>query len=80
MSVHIRSVTDPVRSGVTQDNDTCYIILCYTGTDIYWHRSINDERDATRTSRMGSGTIRTLTDELRMRYGRAMDSLIRYGP
>ena len=32
-------------------------------------KSIKDERDATRTSRMGLGTIRTLMDELRMRYG-----------
>ena len=33
-----------------------------------------DERDATTTSRMGLQTIRTLTDEVRMRYGRATDT------
>ena len=44
--------------------------------DIYCHRSVKDERDATRTSRMGLETIKTLTDELRMRYGRAMDAKV----
>ena len=38
------------------------------------HRSVTDERDATRTSRKGIGTIRTPTDELRMRYGRTTDT------
>ena len=55
-----QSVADPVRSG-------------YVLGDICWHRSITDERDATRTSRMGIQTIRTLTDELRMRYRRTTD-------
>ena len=56
-----QSVADPVRFG-------------YVLGDICWCGSIKDERDATRTSRMGLQTIRTLTDELRMRYGRAMDT------
>ena len=42
-------------------------------TNIYCRRSVKDERDATKTSRMGLGTIRTLTDELLMRYRRATD-------
>ena len=33
--------------------------------DIFCHGSVKDVRDATRTSRMGIQTIRTLTDELR---------------
>ena len=36
-----------------------------------------DERDATRTSRMGIQTIRTLRDELRMKYRRATDIKVR---
>ena len=44
--------------------------------DIYGRGSVKDERDATRTYRMGLGTIRTLTDELRMRYGRVMDTKV----
>ena len=32
-----------------------------------------DERDATRTSRMGIRTIRMLMDELQIRYGRTTD-------
>ena len=51
-----QSVADPVRSG-------------YVMGDICWYGSVTDERDATRTSRMGLWTIRTLTDELRMSYG-----------
>ena len=42
----------------------------------YCHGSVKDERDATRTSRMGLRTIRTLVDELRMRYGRATDTKV----
>ena len=64
MSVRRRSVADLVRSG-------------NVFMDMYWRGSIKDERDATRTSTMGLGAIRTLTDELRMRYGRATDTLIR---
>ena len=60
MSDHSRSIVDAVRSG--------NVIM-----DIFCHRSIKDVRDATSTSRMGIRTIRTLTDELRMRYGRATD-------
>ena len=56
-----QSVADPVRSG-------------YVLGDICWHRSITDVRDATRTSRMGLRIIKTLIDELRMRYGRATDT------
>ena len=51
---------------------------CKGFTDLYnicWHRSVKDERDATRTSRMGLQTIRTLADELWMRYGKAMDTM-----
>ena len=51
-----RSVADPVRSS-------------NVFSDFYWRGSVKDERDATRTSRMGLGTIRTLTDVLWMRYG-----------
>ena len=54
VSICSRSVADPVRSG-------------YVLGDICWHGRITDERDATRTSRMGIRTIRTLADELRMR-------------
>ena len=57
------SVAYPVRSGY---------VLGY----ICWRRSIKDERDV-RTSRMGLRTIRTLMDEPRMRYGRAMDTKVR---
>ena len=56
-----QSVADPVRSDYVLGN-------------ICWHGSVTDERDATRTSRMGIQTIRTLTDELRMRYGRTTDT------
>ena len=45
--------------------------------DIYWRGSIKDERDTTRISRMDLGTIRTLADELRMRYGRATNTKVR---
>ena len=55
VSVCSRSVANPVRSS-------------NVFTDIYCRGSVKDEGDATRTSRMGLGTIRTLTDELRMRY------------
>ena len=55
-----QSVADAVRSG-------------YVLGDICCHRSVTDERDATRTSRMGIRTIRTLTDEL-WRYGRTTDT------
>ena len=34
-----------------------------------------DEKDATRTSRIGIWTIRTLTDELQMRCGRTTDAV-----
>ena len=44
---------------------------------IFIIRSIKDERDVTRISRMSLGTIRTPTDELWMRYGRATDTNIR---
>ena len=66
MSVHSRSVADLVRSG-------------NVFMDIYWRESVEDERDATRTFNMGLGTIRTLMDDLWMRYRRAMDHLIREG-
>ena len=56
-----QSVADPVRSG-------------YVLGDICWHGSVTDERDATRTSRMGIQTIRTLTNELRIRYRRTRDT------
>ena len=61
LSVSIRSssVADPVKSS-------------NVFMDIYARRSI--KRDITRTSRMGLGTIRTLRDELRMRYRRATDT------
>ena len=63
MSVRSRSVAHPVRTG-------------NVFTDIYCRGSVKDERDATRTSRMGLGTIRTLMDELRMRYGRATEGKV----
>ena len=44
--------------------------------DICCHGSVKDKRDATRTSRMGLRTIKTLTDELRMRYERATDTKV----
>ena len=53
-------VANPVRSG-------------NVFMDIFCHRSVKDVRNATRTSRMGIRTISTLTDELQVRYGRAMD-------
>ena len=56
VSIRGRSVADLVRSS-------------YVLGDICWHGSVTDERDATRTSRMGIKTIRTLTDELRKNYG-----------
>ena len=56
-----QSIADPVNSG-------------YVLGDICWHGSVTDEREATRTSRMGIRTIRTLTDELQMRYGRTTDT------
>ena len=58
-----QSVADPVRSG-------------NVFMDFYCRRSVKDERDATRISRMGLRTIRTLTEELQMRYGRAMDTKV----
>ena len=64
MSVCSRFIADLVRSN-------------NVFTDIYWRGRIKDERDATRTSRMGLGTIKTLTDELQMRYRRATDSKVR---
>ena len=51
-----QSVADPVKSG-------------FVLGDICWHGSVKAERDATRTSRMGLRTIRTLTDEIRKSYG-----------
>ena len=45
--------------------------------DIYCCGSVKDERDATRTSWMGLWTMRTLTDELRMIYGRVTDTKVR---
>ena len=59
-----QSIADSVRSG-------------YVLGDICRRGCVKDERDATRTSRMGLRTIRTLTDELRMRYGRATDTKVR---
>ena len=56
VSVCSRSIADPVRFG-------------NVFTDIYCRGNVKDERDATRTSRMGLGTKRTLMDELWMRYG-----------
>ena len=56
VSIHSRSIADPVRSGNVLG-------------DICWHGSITDQRDATRASRMGIRTIRTLTDELWKIYG-----------
>ena len=40
----------------------------YVLGDISWCGSIKNERDATRTSRMGLRIIRTLTDELQKSY------------
>ena len=37
--------------------------------DFCWHGSVKDERDATKTSRIGLRTIRTLTEEIRKSYG-----------
>ena len=34
-----------------------------------WHGGVTDERDATRTSRMGIWTTRSLTDEIQKNYG-----------
>ena len=59
-----QSVADSVRSG-------------NVFMDIYCRRRVKDVRNATGTSRMDLGTIRTLTDEPQMRYGRATDTLIR---
>ena len=64
VSVCSRSIADLVRSG-------------HVFTDIYCRGSVKDERDATRTSRMGLGTIRTLMDEPRMRYRRAIYTEVR---
>ena len=58
-----QSVSDPIRSG-------------NVFMDIYCRRSIKHDRDAMGTSRMGLRTIRTLTDELQMRYGRATDTKV----
>ena len=44
--------------------------------DIYCHGGVQDVRDTTRTSRIGLRTIRTLTDELQMRYERATDTKV----
>ena len=41
--------------------------------DIFCCRSMKDVRDVTRSSRMGIRTIRTVTEELQMRYRRATD-------
>ena len=67
MSVHNRSVADPVRS-----------INVFNG--YFCHRSIKDVGDATRTSRMGIQTIRTVTKELRMRHRRPTYINYRYDP
>ena len=61
VSIRSRSIADLVR-------------FSYVLGNICWHGSITDERDATRTSRMGIQMIRTITDELRMRYGRTTDT------
>ena len=45
-------------------------------SDIYCRGSIKDEIDGIRTSRMGLRTIRSLTDELWMRYERATDTKV----
>ena len=55
-----QSVADPVRS-------------VNVFMDIFCRGSVKDVRDATRTSRMGIRTTGTVTEELRMRYRRAMD-------
>ena len=65
VSVRSRSVADLLRS-------------VNVFRDIFCRRSVKDVRDATRTSRMGIRTIRTVTEELQMRYGRAMDINYRY--
>ena len=44
---------------------------------MFWGIFVGAERDATRTSKMRLRTIRTLTDELRMKYGRATDTKVR---
>ena len=67
MSAHSRSLEDPLRSG-------------NVFTDIFCHRSIKDVRDGVRTCRMGTRTIRTVTEERRMRYGRATDINYRNDP
>ena len=48
--------------------------------DIFCRGSFKDIRDATMSSRMGIQTIRTVTEELRMRYRRATDINYRYDP
>ena len=63
MSVRSRSVADLVRSG-------------NVFMDIYCRGSVKDVRDATRTSRMGLRTIRTLTDDLRIRCRRTTDTKV----
>ena len=67
MSVRRRSVADPRRS-------------VNVFRDIFCCGNVKGVRDATRTSRMGIQTIRTVTEELQMRYGRAMDINHRYDP
>ena len=67
MSVLFGSVVDPLTS-------------VNVFRDIFCRRSIKDVKDATRTSRMGIRTIRTVTEELRMRYRRATDINYRYDP
>ena len=60
---------------------TLFVSVCSRSgnvfTDIYCRGSVKDERDATRTSRMGLGTIRTLTDQLRMTHERATATKVR---
>ena len=46
----------------------CKPCLCQSVADP-WHRTVKDKRDATRTSRMGLRTIRTLADEIWKSYG-----------
>ena len=48
--------------------------------DIFCRGSLKDVKDATKTSRMGIQTIRTVLQELQMRYGRATDINYRYDP
>ena len=57
------SVADPVRSSNVLGN-------------IGWRGTVKDERDATRMSRMGLRTIRTLADEQWMRYGRVTETKV----